>query len=465
MLIRILFRSFERRKGRIALAVLAVAFGAALATALLAISLDITDKMGKELRAFGANIVAAPSQRAVAVEIAGMRYSAGDAVYLDENDLPKLKTIFWRNNIVGFAPFLSGVVDAAPPQAAQQKALLVGTWFEKEIAIPTTKRTIALPGGAVREVTPENKTFATGIKSIAPWWKIEGAWIGAANAVAVAGTSDGGTSDGGTSDGGIIVGSALAKQWQARVGDPVRVAFQNRPYEFTIVGIASTGGFEENQMFVDLATAQQIFDLPNKIERVQISALVKPDDALALRAKRDPKSLPPEDFVTWYCSPYIDAITFQVEEVLLGSQAKPIRQVAEAEGAFLSKIGLTLALVTVVALAVSALGVMATMTATVMERRVEVGLMKALGGQDLQIALQFLLEATACGILGGMLGYGAGLALATVVGQAVFADAIAFNPMVLAITLALGVLVAVLGSLMPVRQAMRVNPVVTLRGE
>ena len=313
MLLRILWRSFERRKGRIALAVLAVALGAALATALLAISLDITDKMGKELRAFGANIVAAPKQRGIAVEIAGMRYGAATSgTYLDESDLPKLKTIFWRHNIVGFAPFLSGVVDVSPTAAAtpdsvtRQKALLVGTWFEKEIAIPTAKRQIALPGGVVREVTPENKTFTTGIKSIAPWWKIEGAWIAAANA-----------------ERGAILGAALAQQWQARVGDPLRLAYQNRQYDLTIVGIVSTGGFEENQIFIDLATAQKILELPGKVERVQISALVKPDDALALRAKRDPKSLPPEDFVTWYCSPYIDAITYQVEEVLQGSAAKP----------------------------------------------------------------------------------------------------------------------------------------------
>jgi len=450
MIARILWRSFERRKGRIALAVLAVALGAMLATALLAISLDITDKMSKELRAFGANIVAAPKERALAVEIAGMRYSsASNNAYLNESELPKLKTIFWRHNIVGFAPFLSGAVNANG-----QKVLLVGTWFEKEIAIPTTKRQIALPGGAVREVTPENKTFTTGIKSIAPWWKIEGTWT--ESPVGINATN---------AERGIIVGSALAKQWQSRVGDALRVTYDNRAYDFTIVGIASTGGFEENQVFVDLATAQKIFDLPGKIEKVQISALVKPDDALALRAKRDPKSLPPEDFVTWYCSPYIDAITFQVEEVLQGSEAKPIRQVAEAEGAFLSKIGLTLALVTIVALAVSALGVMATMTATVMERRVEVGLMKALGGEDLQIALQFFLEAIACGILGGLLGYGAGFALAAVVGQSVFADSITFNPWVLPMSLALAIGVAVLGSLAPVRQAMRVNPVVTLRGE
>src|SRR5574341_638468 len=441
MLLRILWRSFERRKGRTLLAILAVALGAALATALVAISLDITDKMAKELRAFGANIVAAPKQRGLAVEIAGMRYSAGDAAYLDESDLPKLKTIFWRHNIVGFAPFLSGVVDVNG-----QKALLVGTWFEKETTIPATKRQIALPGGAVREVAPENKTFTTGIASIAPWWKVDGRWINAANAEHRA-----------------ILGAALARQWQTRVGDEVRVNYRDRPYELTIVGIVSTGGFEENQIFVDLSTAQQIFDLPGKVEKVQISALVKPDDALALRAKRDPRSLLPEDFGTWYCSPYIDAITYQVEEVLQGSEAKPIRQVAEAEGAFLSKIGLTLALVTIVALTVSALGVMATMTATVMERRTEVGLMKAIGGEDL-IALQFMLEATFCGMLGGFLGYGTGLGLAEVIGRYVFAEAIAFNPMVLPIILVLATGVAMLGSLVPVRQAMRINPAVTLRG-
>jgi putative ABC transport system permease protein len=444
MLIQILWRSFERRKGRLALSVLAVAFGAALASALLAISLDITDKMAQELRAFGANIVAEPKQRGLAVEIDGMRYtSASETAYLNESDLPKLKTIFWRNNIVGFVPYLSAVVDAQG-----QKALLVGTWFEKVIAIPTTKRQIALPGGQVREVTPEGKTFTTGLEAIAPWWKIDGAWADATNA-----------------EHGAVLGAALAKHWQVRVGDPLRVMYDNRPYEFQVVGIAATGGIEENQIFVDLATAQRIFDLPGKIEKVQISALVKPDDELALRAKRDPKSLTPEEFVTWYCSPYIDAITYQVDEVLQGAQAHPIRQVAEAEGAFLSRISLTLALVTAVALAVSALGVMAMMTATVMERRTEIGLMKAIGGDGMQIALQFMLEALVFGLLGGILGYGAGFALAQFVGRSVFADTLAFNVTVLPLTLGLAVGVAVLGSLLPVRQALRVNPVVTLRGE
>ncbi len=444
MLIRILWRSFEQRKGRLALAILAVALGAALASALLAISLDITDKMAQELRAFGANIVAQPKQRGLAVEIDGMRYtSASETAYLNESDLPKLKTIFWRNNIVGFVPYLSGVVDAHG-----QKVLLVGTWFEKEIAIPTTKRRIALPGGAVREVTPESNTFTTGIKSIAPWWKVEGEWIDEKNAGR-----------------GAILGAALAKQWQAQVGGPLRLMYDNRPYEFQVVGIATTGGVEENQIFVDLATAQRIFNLPGKIEKVQISALVKPDDELAQRAKRDPKALSPEDFVTWYCSPYIDAIKYQVDEVLQGAQAQPIRQVAEAEGAFLSRISLTLALVTVVALAVSALGVMALMTATVMERRTEIGLMKAIGGDGMQIALQFLLEALVFGLLGGILGYGVGFALTEFVVRSVFADALAFNVTVLPLTLGLAVGVAVLGSLLPVRQALRVNPVVTLRGE
>ncbi|MCL5999588.1 MAG: ABC transporter permease, partial [Chloroflexi bacterium] len=255
MLIQLLWRSLERRKGHLILAVLAVALGAALASALLAISLDITDKMAKELRTFGANIIAQPKQRALTVEIAGMRYtSASDGAYLNESDLPKLKTIFWRNNIVGFAPSLSGAVDVNG-----QKVLLVGAWFEKEIPIPTTKRTIALPGGQVREVTPESKIFATGIQSIAPWWKVDGAWIDQTNAAR-----------------GAILGTSLARQWEVRVGDTLRVTYSDHPYEFIILGIATTGGFEENQIFVDLANAQKIFGLPGKIEKVQISALVKP---------------------------------------------------------------------------------------------------------------------------------------------------------------------------------------------
>ncbi len=441
MLLRLLWKSVRGRKSRIALASGAVAVAAALASALLNVALDISEKVAKELRAFGANIVVVPKQDALEVEIGGLRYAtAAQAAYLAESDLPKLKTIFWGYNIVGFAPFLS-----APVEVGGTQALLVGTWLDREVLLPQGPRKFTFSTGNVREVKSEETSFRTGLKAIAPWWKVEGRWVDDATAEA-------------------MIGSALASRLGAVPGDRVSLRADRTTRAFRIAGIVRTGGPEEDQIFVDLAAAQALLRLPGKVDRVQVSALVKPDDALALRGKRNPQGLPPEEYERWYCSPYIDAVLYQIEEAIPGAKAKAVRQVAEAEGAFLGRLTLTMLLVTAVAMAAAGLGVMATMTTTVLERREEIGLMKAIGAGPGQIARQFLLEAGLCGLVGGAAGAGAGLALARLIGTRVFQAPIVPSPVTVPFVLGLALLVALLGAVLPTRRAARLDPVVTLRG-
>src|SRR5574341_713301 len=183
MLPRLLWKSVRGRKSRIALASAAVAVAATLASALLSVALDIGEKVAKELRAFGANIVVVPKQDALEVEIGGLRYAtAAQAAYLVESDLPKLKTIFWGYNIVAFAPFLS-----APVEVGDGRALLVGTWFEREVPFPREPRRFRFSTGNVRVVQSEEASFRTGLKAIAPWWSVEGRWVGDAASEAMVG--------------------------------------------------------------------------------------------------------------------------------------------------------------------------------------------------------------------------------------------------------------------------------------
>jgi putative ABC transport system permease protein len=441
MLPRLLWKSVRGRKSRIVLASSAVAVAAALASALLNVALDISEKVAKELRAFGANIVVVPKQDALEVEIGGLRYAtAPQADYLAESDLSKLKTIFWGYNILGFAPFLS-----APVEVGNSRVLLVGTWFDREVPLPRAPRRFTFSTGNVREVKSEETSFRTGLNAVAPWWSVQGRWVeDAAN--------------------DAVVGSALAGRLGVALGDRVSLRADRTTREFRIAGIVRTGGSEEDQIFVDLAAAQALLGLPGKVDRVQVSALVKPDDALALRGKRNPRGLPPEEYERWYCSPYIDAIVYQIEEAIPGARAKALRQVAEAEGAFLGRLTLTMVLVTAVAMAAAGLGVMATLTTTVLERRGESGLMKAIGAEPRQIARQFLLEAGLCGMLGGAVGAGAGLALARLIGTQVFQVPIVPNPVTFPFVMGLALLVAFLGAALPTLRAARLDPIVTLRG-
>ena len=442
MLLRLLTDALRRRTRRLLLTTLAVTTGASLAAALLGISLDITGQMGRELRAYGANILASPTGGDLRLEIGGVPVNVpGERSLIDENELVKLKTIFWRHNIVGFAPYVTALVDVDG-----QSLPLTGTWFDKPLTLP--KGAAIRTGFAQTEDASMESTFRTGVKTIAPWWRVEGAWV-----------QDGDLNS-------ALVGAGLARRIGWRIGDEIDARVEDRTAQFRIVGLVSSGGFEEDQIFVALPAAQALMGLARGADRVQISALVEPDSKLRpdLRGL-DPQKMTPEQYATWYCSPIMGAVLTQITEVLPEADVRPIRQISQAEVDFLSKIGLLMGLLTITALGGSALAVMTAMTASVTERRAEIGLMKALGADGGQIALIFLSEAALIGLAGGAAGYMLGLGLAQGLGRWVFSAGGQMPVVVLPITLLLALGVGLLGSALPVQQAMRFDPVLLLRGK
>ena len=447
MLGRLLIKSLWREKARTALIVLSVATASTLVSAFLNIAFTVTEEMAGELRSFGANIVVVPKSEPLEIVIGGLRFvSPGESAYLEEADLPRLKAIFWRHNIAAFAPFLSRVVEVEGEQA-----LLVGTWFDKDIRIPEGKRFFTFASGAQREAASETETFRTGLKSLSRWWQVEGEWPR-------------------EDEDGALIGSGLARRLKVGIGGRIRIALEKRSAVLPVRGIARTGGVEEEQIFVHLKLAQDLFGLPGKAEKIQVSALVTPDNALAARASRvDPAKLPPEEYDTWYCTPYLGSVIYQIEEAIPNAKGKAIRQVSEAEGAFLARMRLTFILVIAVAILAASLAVMATMVTAIFERRQEIGLMKALGANAKHLGLFFLLEAALTGIGGGIVGYFGGLALVPLLSVRTFSLggfglSLSLQAAILPITLLVAVSVALLGSFFPVKEAMRFEPVKTLRG-
>ena len=208
-------------------------------------------------------------------------------------------------------------------------------------------------------------------------------------------------------------------------GDEVSVAGR----QLKVSGILSTGGAEDDQIVAPLALAQEILGRPGAVKRVYVSALTKPEDAFA---RRDPKSLSGAIYDRWYCTPYPQAIAFQLAEAIPHSHAEQIRQVSQNEGAVLTRIEGLIFLITLAALFASALAVSAAMATTIFERRAEVGLMKALGAGKLAIASIFFAEATLLALLGGLAGFAVGGALAHQIGHSIFNSDISIPPVLAA---------------------------------
>ncbi|MDR3146009.1 MAG: ABC transporter permease, partial [Treponema sp.] len=171
-----------------------------------------------------------------------------------------------------------------------------------------------------------------------------------------------------------------------------------------------------------------------------------------------------KEMETWYCTAYVSAICYQIDEVITDAVSKPIRQVAESEGAILEKTQLLMLLITILSLAGSALGISNLVTASVMERAAEIGLLKAVGAYDAPISALVLAEIIITGILGGTAGYFAGLGFAQIIGRSVFGSAIDIKPMVIPIVAVLVFLVTMAGSIPSIRLLLSLRPAEVLHG-
>ncbi|MBI3645096.1 MAG: ABC transporter permease [Acidobacteriales bacterium] len=449
---RLVYESFRRQTRRKLLAGVAITLGVAVATAMIAVATDIGDKINRELRSYGANLVVTPQEDTLDVEIGGVNLKPpSDGAFLNEADLPKIRGTFWHHNIVGFSPMLPVTVKLGRGADAKD-ATLVGTYFNK-----------ALRFG--------KDDFTTGVRITHPWWKVEGSCgdghLGRAAQVQVAGATGAPARPAGPNDScgwpddtsqNVLLGERLAAKLGRKPGDSIEVSGR----QLTISGILSTGATEDDQVVAPLSVAQEILGKPGAVRRVYVSALTKPEDALS---RRDPKTMNPELFDRWYCSPYVQSIGYQLQEAIPHSHAEQIRQVAQNEGTVLSRIKGLMLLVTLAALFASALAVSAAMATAIFERRVEVGLMRALGAGSFAVAALFFAEALLLAIIGGVAGFGAGSLLARQIGRSIFNSQISIEPVLFPVILAIAVFVTFAGSAAAIRRAVKFDPVFALRGE
>lgn len=406
-----------------------------MATASLSVSLDVGDRLAREFRGLGANLLVTPQADSLPLEIGGVDFRPANAgAYLPESDLPKLKTIFWHNNVIAFAPTLEVSVDAwssasrtlsAP--AIATRANLIGTW---------SQHTVSLPDGG---------EFVTGIAKTNPWWHVEGRWFKDASRE-------------------CVVGSTFAKRNGLGVGDTVNVSRDAGALgtSLTVTGILSTSGAEDNAIVVPLSLAQRIAGKPGEYHSLYVSALTKPEDDFA---RRDPSGMTPDELERWSCSPYVSSIAYSIKQALPGADVRVIRRVAEGEGAILTRVRALLWLVTCAALLAAALAVGASSAASVIERRTEIALMKALGAGSGRVGLLLAAEQMLLAILGGSAGYSLGVLLAYAVGKKIFGVVPEPSLQLLFVVIMLASAVSLIGSAIPLRRAARYEPAPILRGE
>lgn len=440
MFVRILKDSFARRPRRKLLTAVALALATAVATATLSVALDVGDRLAAEFRSLGANLLVTPKTDTLPLEIGGVDYRpVASGAYLPVADLGKIKTIFWRNNIIGFAPFLdvpvtlgaNGAASAAAATGGSPSVTLIGTWYRHNVPVPA----IGEKSGAT--------AFSTGISATDPGWRIAGRWFGDDAAE-------------------CVVGAALARRLGIAAGQSLAVRAGQQVSTLTVTGIVSTGTQEDDAVLAPLSVAQQLSGHPGAYRSLLVSALTKPEDSFS---ERDPRSMTPVEYERWSCSPYISSISAQIGDKLAGVEIRPIRQVAEGEGQILGRVSALMWVVTLAALLAATLAVAATAGTTILERTQEIGLMKALGAPRLTVGAFLLGEQCLLALGGGLVGFAVGWGVARLLGERVFGVAPELRWILLPIVLGVAAGVVTLGSLVPLLRAVRLEPAPILRGE
>jgi len=383
---RLLWKMLRGNRGRLAVALLSIASGAAVISALLNLQFDIERKLTQEFRTLGANIVIAPQSGAQTVDLANAGGAAASVpVLMNESAVEAGLEANRTPDVVASAPFLFIVA-----RAKDEPVVTAGTWLDQA-------------------------------RKLNPTWKIEGNWITSRE-----------------DETQCLVGRNVAQRFQTGPGGALTLSYLGRSAQFHVAGVIDSGAAEDSQIFVNLPVAWKLAGTPGGIGLWQLS-VSGTGKSIGEYAARLASALP-------------------------GYDVRPIRQVTEAEGNLLNRTRLLIASMVVLILVLTALCVLATMAALAMERRVDVGLMKALGGSISRIVGLFLAEVSVLGAAGGLIGCVAGILLAQWMGQRVFGTAITPRWDIFPLTIAIMVGVALTGAL-PLRLLGKVKPAVILRGE
>lgn len=218
MFFRLLFKSLRGRKNRVLIAFCSITTGAAVITALLGLYFDISIKMSRELRSYGANFFIGPEP--------------GSGVNtIEQADVDEIIKEIPPERLIGATPYLYGIV-----RLDLGSAVLAGVDFP-------------------------------GLRRLSPYWQVEGFWVSVdfdeVNSMV----------------GASLAKSMELKVGDRVTVMNTETGFQKT---LTIKGIVETGQAEDEQIFVNLSLARKVLGIEGKVNHVLLGIVAEGVDVEAL---------------------------------------------------------------------------------------------------------------------------------------------------------------------------------------
>jgi putative ABC transport system permease protein len=288
------------------------------------------------------------------------------------------------------------------------------------------------------------------VRKVSPYWYVEGDWPGGPGEVLI-GQDIAEWADLGAGDQIELVAGALggpAASADAGLGGQAGSDGGDQPQDvieeeatglFAVAGVLTTGGTEDELILMALGDLENLAGGAGEYDVVEYS--VAADSA------------------------QIEELAGRISAQVQGVAAAPVKRLTESDDYVLSMLRSLLALIAVIVLVLTMIGVSTTMMAVVAERQGEIALRKALGANVREVEREFLSEGLALGAVGGILGTGLGYLLAQVISLNVFHRSVGMTWWLAVVSVAVSTLVAWVAALVPVRRAAEVDPATVLRGE
>ncbi|MBI2387811.1 MAG: ABC transporter permease [Elusimicrobia bacterium] len=220
MFVRILAASLKERRSRVSIAFFSIMIGASVITALSCVHFDVSAKMSRELRAYGANVFIGPKDPSV-------------ARVLDARVVAEALSLLPAKNMVGASPYLYGVV-----RLDLGSAVLAGVDF-------------------------------SGLRRLSPYWQVDGRWI----------VVD--FDDRSCMIGRALAKRMELKAGDSVTVTKNETGFHRK---LRIKGVVETGQAEDERIFVNLALAGRILGQPGKVNHAMASVVSEGADIGAAAA-------------------------------------------------------------------------------------------------------------------------------------------------------------------------------------
>ena len=417
-LYHIAINNIRRRKAKMVFVLLGLVIGIATMVSVYSVVETMKTEMTRQVSEFGANVVITPDAGELTFSYGGITLPdvKFDVERLTMDDVVAIDSVANREMLRAVAPKLLGVVTTE----SGQNLILVGGHLQQEFLVKPWLRL-----RSEKDMLDEGASTETMVGEDGEVMEYERLNLARED---VEGLS--------LRDDEILVGSALAANLGVMEGDSLTLSGQ----KFMVFSVLEdSGSAEDDQILMNLGAAQSLLNLPGEVTIIELAA----DYTLGSE----------------------DALIAQLGAALPQAEVISLRQEALRRDEMLTRLVRFGMSVSVLILFVGTLVVGLTMSGAVRERTREIGVFRAIGFRRSHVTKIILMEGVFVSVFGGILGYIAGMSVARAAGPllASMDIQVPWRVDMFFLAILLAVVIGLVASIIPARQASRLDPVEALR--